>query len=72
MGTLAAGAQLFLTMGQGPAPACQVGTFSYENAAFAALPGRVLWGKALDWLTLADAVLACAAGIIATYQPEPK
>jgi drug/metabolite transporter (DMT)-like permease len=72
MGILAVTAQMFLTKGYSLAPAGQVGPFSYGNVVFAALLGWMFWGETLDWLTLAGAVLTCAAGIIASYQPEPK
>ena len=72
MGLLAVMAQIFVTKGYSLAPAGQVGAFSYGNVVFAALLGRVFWDETMDWLTLAGAVLTCAAGIIANHKPEPR
>ena len=70
MGILAIMAQMCLTKGYSLAPAGQVGPFNYGNVVFAALLGWMIWGEALDGLTLAGAVLTCSAGIIATYHSE--
>jgi drug/metabolite transporter (DMT)-like permease len=66
VGVLAILAQMCLTRGYSLAPAGRVGPFNYGNVVFAALLGWLLWGETLDGLTLAGAVLTCAAGIIAT------
>ncbi len=70
MGVLAILAQMCQTKGYSLAPAGQVGPFNYGNVVFAALLGWFFWGETLDDLTLAGAVLTCAAGIIATYHSE--
>lgn len=70
MGVLAILAQMCLTRGYSMAPAGQVGPCNYGNVVFAALLGWVLWGETLDALTVAGAVLTCAAGVIATVGSE--
>jgi len=70
MGVLAIMAQMCLTKGYSLAPAGQVGPFNYGNVVFAALLGWLIWGEAMDGLTLVGAVLTCSAGIIATYHSE--
>jgi drug/metabolite transporter (DMT)-like permease len=64
MGVLATAGQLFMTRAYAQAPASRVGPFIYSAVVFAALFDGFLWGRWPDHLTLAGAILVCAASML--------
>lgn len=64
LGVFATAAQLLLTQAYSRAPAAQVGPFIYTSVVFAALLDWGLWERLPDALSIAGAVLVCAAGIL--------
>jgi drug/metabolite transporter (DMT)-like permease len=71
-------AQLLMTRAYAHAPASQVGPFLYSSVVFAGLFDWALFQQLPDRLSLAGAVLVCAAGIVtlkvagaARSEPEP-
>jgi drug/metabolite transporter (DMT)-like permease len=78
LGLSATVAQLLMTRAYAGAPAAQVGPFLYSSVVFAGLFDWLLFDQLPDRLTLAGAVLVCAAGILtlklagaARSAPEP-
>lgn len=78
LGLSATLAQLFMTRAYAYAPAAQVGPFIYSAVVFAGLFDWALFATLPDGMTLAGAVLVCAAGILtlkiagaAPSEPEP-
>lgn len=78
LGLSATLAQLFMTRAYAYAPASQVGPFVYSSVVFAGLFDWALFAQLPDRMTLAGAVLVCAAGILtlklagaARSEPEP-
>jgi drug/metabolite transporter (DMT)-like permease len=64
LGVLATLAQLALTRAYAHAPAAQVGPFIYMSVVFTTVLEGGLWGVWPDALSIAGAVLVCAAGIL--------
>jgi drug/metabolite transporter (DMT)-like permease len=75
VGVFATIAQLFMTRAYAHAPAAQVGPFIYAAVPFAAAFDALLFGLWPDALSVAGAVLVCAAGISTlrrmSTSPEP-
>lgn len=64
VGSVAALAQWFLTLGYAGAPAASVGPFIYSTVVFAGTLDWLLWGVAPDRNTILGSVLVVAGGVL--------
>jgi drug/metabolite transporter (DMT)-like permease len=63
IGTLGTGAHIALTRAYALAPAAQIGPFTYTAVLFSGVYGWLFWDEVPDGVSLAGALVVCAAGV---------